>query len=62
MVSLFHSTLQVLQQITFHNNIGQKCIKLGESSAVYNPNFMLYVTTRIRNPRFPFMVSVSVQF
>ena len=48
--------MQVLQQSTFRNNLGQRCLKLGEASAVYNPHFHLYITTRIRNPRFPFMV------
>ena len=50
------SHFQVLQQSTFRNNLGQRCLKLGEASAVYNPHFHLYITTRIRNPRFPFMV------
>lgn len=44
---------QVLQQNTFHNQHGEMCIKLGDASALYNPKFQMYVTTRLNNPRFP---------
>ena len=47
---------QVLQQQTFSNNSGYRCLKLGDSSAMFHPDFRLFVTTRHRSPRFPFMV------
>lgn len=47
---------QVLQQQTFSNNSGYRCLKLGDSSAMFHPDFRLFVTTRHRSPRFPFLV------
>ncbi|KAF5843486.1 hypothetical protein DUNSADRAFT_15781 [Dunaliella salina] len=47
------ATAEVLQQNTFHNHHGEMCIKLGDASALYNPKFQMFVTTRLSNPRFP---------
>lgn len=49
----------VLQQQIFKQG-GAWCLKLGDSIVEYNSDFMLYITTKLRNPHYLPEVAVKV--